>query len=256
VELLLKYINVFAETKAENIIAPGSAPVIEMPEILPVNMIIPVIFIFLFSLLAISAIVSFIVSGYSHVLNISLQDKEKANGEFISGVVKHYFKYTVYIFLHLLTFSLMIIVLVLASMPAMLSLKMVFQGHNDLVLASIFITLISVLVLFFGTVMYLMYSAYMYPSLTNFKKGAFFMARKVVNSYFWYLMPRFLGFVIVLTGWSLLLFTIDFGVANIAALVTSFILNVFVKLTVLFMFVFFLYHSFRVIKTELQNAQE
>lgn len=257
VSMALAYINIFAESKAQNIVAPGSAPVEEIPELIPVNILIPAIILFLFALFSISAILSFFVSGYSHVLNISLQPKEKTEGEFITGVTKHYFKFTIYIFIHLALTVLMGLVLFLASIPAVISLKLVFQGgFSDLILAAIFITLITLFVLFFALVSFMMYTSYMYPSLTNFKKGALFMARKVVNSYFWYLMPRYLGFIIIIAGWSVLMMLINYGIGSLAATIAAFVLNTFVKTTVMFLFVFFLFHSFRLIKNELQNASE
>ena len=251
----LSYINIFAEGEPESILSEA-APVVESEPIIPSNILLPSIVIFIFGLFAISAIISVFASGYFHVLNISLQPKERVKGEFLTGVLKHYFKYTIYIFLNLLTLCLLVIVVIFASFPALFSLKMVIQGgFNDLVLATIFIALISLFVLFFVVATYLMYTAYMYPALTNYKKGAFYMARKVVNAYYWYLLPRFLCFTTIILAWTVFLVLIDFGTITFAATIVTFILNIFFKIIVLFLFLFFLFISFRIIKNELQSME-
>lgn len=251
----LSYFNVFTDVEPEKIIPPGEMLSEQVPNLIPSDKILPTILLVLLSIVAISAIVSFFVSGYSHVLNISLTDKEKASNEFINGVVKHYFKFIIYISVHLLLSIILFFVLMLATLPSIFSLKLILQGgYSDLILSTIFIIIVSVIAILFVAIIFLMYTAYIYPALTNFKKGALYMSRKIVNSYFGALLPKFLLFMVLIIGWTFFLFAFEFGTLTFPATMAIFILNTLFKSTVVFLFVFYLFSTFKKFKDRLQES--
>lgn len=251
---LLSYFNVFAEIEPEKIVAPGALISEEIPGLIAANKVLPTIILVLLSLLALSAIISFIVSGYSHVLNISFTDKERTSDEFINGVIKHYFKYFVYIFIHIISTIVLLFVLLLASLPSIFSLKLIFQaGYSELILSTIFIIVISVAAILFLAIIYLMYTTYIYPALASYKKGALYMSRKMVSINFTTILPKYLLFMLLIILWTVFLLIFNFGILTFPSTIAVFILNAIFKFTVLFLFVFYVYHTFKKFKDGLQN---
>lgn len=208
-------------------------------------------------LFAFAAILSTYFSGYFHTLNLSLQpNKEKTPGEFKRGVMKHYFKFTIYIFVHVVILILTAVGAVFAMFPAKLSFDMVYSGgNNGLLMASIFLILLSVIVIAFIIAIILMYTSYAYPSLVCFKKGAGYMAKKVVNAKFWYILPRLMGFVIAFGAWQFFLGSIGYGLESLAATIAVFVLNAVLKTYLVFSFLFFVFFTFRQIKNVLQAEE-
>ena len=209
------------------------------------------------ALFILSAIVSVYFSGYFHVLNLSLRtDKEKAKGDFRKGISKHYTKITTFMFSNILIFIAAAIVLAFAFYPTILSFNMVSSGRNDLLAVTIIIFLISVVVVSYIFSIIMMYTLYMYPALTNFKKGAWYMAKKVVKAKFWYIMPRLMGFVVVLGIWQWFLVFKGYGLETFMGSLSMFILNGIIKTYMLLTLFFFVFFTFRQIKNGLQMEEE
>lgn len=210
-------------------------------------------------LFTLAAVVSIYFSGYFHILNASLKpNKEKAAGDFKRGLIKHYFKFTVYIFLHAIVVILTVIGAAFALFPAVLSFDMVYSGNNSLLLTSILLFLITAIVVVFIASIILMYTLYMYPALVNFKKGAAYMAKKVVNTKFWYILPRLMGFVILLALWQWFLIKIDYGIGmdkTFSSAIAAFVLNAIIKTYLVFSILFFVFFTFRQIKNALQTDE-
>lgn len=208
-------------------------------------------------LFAFSAILSVYFSGYFHTLNLSLQaNKEKAPGDFKRGLIKHYFKFTIYIFLHVVILLLAAVGAVFAMFPAKLCFDMVYSGgNNGLLMAAIFLILLSVIVIAFVIAIILMYTSYAYPALVCFKKGAGYMAKKVVNAKFWYILPRLMGFVIAFAAWQFFLMHIEYGLVSFEATIAVFVLNAILKTYLVFTFLFFVFFTFRQIKNVLQAEE-
>ena len=183
-------------------------------------------------------------------------NKEKVPGEFKRGLLKHYFKFTLYIFIHLVILFGCAVGAIFALFPAKLCFDMVYSGgNNSLLMAAIFLVLLSVIVVSFVLSIVLMYTSYLYPALVCFKKGAGYMMRKVVNAKFWYILPRLMGLVILFAGWQFLLFHLEYGLASLAASTAMFILNAILKTYLVFAFLFFVFFTFRQIKNVLQAEE-
>jgi len=142
-----------------------------------------------------------------------------------------------------------------AMFPAILSFNMVFDGNNSLLPASLFLFLITTIVLSFILSVIIMYTFYMYPALVNFKKGSFYMGKKIVNAKFWYIVPRVMTFVIALAAWQLFLAHMEYGLASFSSAIAAFILNGIVKTYLVFSLVFFIFFTFRQIKNALQTEE-
>lgn len=209
-------------------------------------------------LFAFSAVLSIYFSGYFHTLNLSLQaNKPKEPGECKRGIVKHYFKFSVYIFLYVMLLLASAVGAVFAMFPAKLSFDMVYSGgNNGLMLVSIFLILISVIVVAFVLAIILMYTSYVFPALVCFKKGAGYMAKKVVNAKFWYILPRLMGIIILFGAWQFFLMHIEYGLISFEASMAVFVLNAIVKTYLVFVFLFFVFFTFRQIKNVLQAEEE
>lgn len=209
-------------------------------------------------LFAFSAILSVYFSGYFHTLNLSLQaNKAKEPGECKRGIVKHYFKFTVYIFLHIMVLLACAVGAIFAMFPAKLSFDMVYSGgNNGLMMVSIFLILISVIVIAFVLAIILMYTSYVYPALVCFKKGAGYMAKKVVNAKFWYILPRLMCIIILFGAWQFFLIHIEYGLITFEASMAIFVLNAIIKTYLVFTFLFFVFFTFRQIKNVLQAEEE
>ena len=209
-------------------------------------------------LFAVTAVVSVYLSGYMHILNISLKpNKEKTKGEFKKGVIKHYFKFTFYIFSHIIIFLITAAGAAVAMFPAIISFNMAYSGKNELLLPSLFLFLLTLIVVVFIVSIIIMYSFYMYPALVNFKKGSFYMARKVVKAKFWYILPRVAGFVVLIMGWQYFMIKIGYGTNTneFAGAVAGFVLNAMFKTYVVFLLGFFVFFTFRQIKNAIQAEE-
>ena len=216
------------------------------------------VLVLLLCVFAFSAVISVYLSGYLHVLNISLKpNKEKEKGEFKKGLVKHYFKFAVYIFIYVIIVLSIAVGLAVAVFPALLSFNMVYTGgNNGLLLISIFLIIVSALVLSFVVAIILMYATYMLPALINFKKGAFYMAKKVVNAKFWYILPRLMAFVILFAIWQWIMADIGYGLSStITASFAAFAINAIVKTYLIFMLIFFVFFTFRQIRNALLTEE-
>lgn len=215
------------------------------------------IFVTALLLFAFSAILSTYFSGYFHTLNLSLQaNKEKNAGEFKRGLLKHYFKFTIYIFLHVVILLATAVGVVFAMFPAKLCFDMVYSGgNNGLLMAAIFLILLSAIVISFIVAIILMYTSYLYPALVCFKKGAGYMTKKVVHAKFWYILPRLMGFVLAFAAWQFFLVNIEYGLASYEATLAVFVLNAILKTYLVFAFLFFVFFTFRQIKNVLQAEE-
>lgn len=237
-----------------NVVAGATTP----ENTVTIGSVLLAILIIALLLFAFSAILSIYFSGYFHTLNLSLQaNKEKVPGEFKKGLVKHYFKFAVYIFLHVAILLVTAVGAIFAMFPAKLSFDMVYSGgNNGLMMVSIFLILLSIIVIAFVVAIILMYTSYVYPALVCFKKGAGYMAKKVVNAKFWYILPRLMCFVILFAAWQYFLGKIEYGLVSYAASMAVFVLNAIVKTYLVFMFLFFVFFTFRQIKNVLQAEEE
>lgn len=234
---------------AEGLVSSGTA--VSAGEVI-VGSIIGILILF-----ALSAVISAYFSGYYHILNLSLQaNKEKAEGDFKRGVIKHYFKLVFYMFIHLCIIVATIIAGIFAMFPAILSFNMVYKGgNNGLLLTSIFLFIISVLVVAFCVSLVFMYTFYMYPALISFKKGARYMANKVVNTKFWYILPRLMGMVLLFAGWQWYLVHVGYGLSSFQGALAVFVLNGMVKTYLTFSLLFFVFFTFRQIKNAINVGE-
>ena len=183
-------------------------------------------------------------------------NKEKLPGEFKRGLLKHYFKFSLYIFIHLVILFATAVGAIFALFPAKLCFDMVYSGgNNSLLMAAIFLVLLSIIVITFVISIILMYTSYLYPSLICFKKGAGFMMKKVVHAKFWYILPRLMGFVAAFIVWQIFLFNIEYGLVSVAGSMAVFILNAILKTYLVFAFLFFVFFTFRQIKNVLQAEE-
>jgi len=215
------------------------------------------VLISLIILFALITMVSVYLSGYFQIFNSSLKpNKEKTKGEFKKGLVKYYFKFTFYIFFHIIILLLTAAGAAFAMFPAIISFNIVYSGgKNGLLLTSIFLFLLSIIVIVFIISIILMYTLYMYPALVNFKKGSFFMARKVVKAKFWYIFPRVAAFVIALILWQWIIIKVGYGLDSLEGAIAGFLLNAIVKTYLVFCLIFFVFFTFRQIKNAIQAEE-
>ncbi|HHV97301.1 MAG TPA: hypothetical protein GXX37_12675 [Clostridiaceae bacterium] len=160
----------------------------------------------LFSIAVISAI---LLSGYLFKLNNAVNKKESQKGEFALGV-RQYFNKICFMNFSLLSLGVIVlIVMAIASVPALIITSALVGKGQDMLPQVLFVDVLTVFVLFFGLMFFRIYSLFWYPAVINNKEKPFKEARSITNRYFWRIVLVFTIFDIAYIGFRMLFVNLD-----------------------------------------------
>ncbi|MGI6778566.1 MAG: hypothetical protein ACOX7R_11330 [Acetivibrionales bacterium] len=200
-----------------------------------------IVFYFLIFVFMASVPTGLVLSGYLNIVNGAVTAKQQSGGEFFGGIGKYFFRIWFITFRVLLFGLIFIIFALVASVPAIIITKAAVEGNSGMTAAAMFVDILTVCVLFFGSVFFRTYAFFWYPVAMDGHKRAFSTAKKLVDVNFWKLVIRFAVFDII----YILFLTI---MMNIGSLPLRFAVNwVFASLYFSF-FITYIFATYRVIK--------
>jgi MFS family permease len=153
---------------------------------------------FLLVLLGLALVASLLAgalfSGLFQVLANTLGGNEKRPKEFIQGLKKFFLKIFLmtlraFLFAEFLTIFLMVV-----CVPAVVVTRAAFTDKPNLMLAAVFVDLLTVMVLFFGLMFSRAYIYFWYPAVIQGEKRPFSAGKKHVNQKFWGIIGRLFVF--------------------------------------------------------------
>lgn len=137
-----------------------------------------------------------ILSGYFNIVASAVEGREKERSEFIEGL-RHYFSKVFLISLRAVPFMLFLAVFMLiASLPAIIVTKSTLSDKPELLIAAVFIDILTIAVMLFGFLFSSAYIFFWYPSALKTVKKTFTYAKRLVDRHFWGIILRILLFYI------------------------------------------------------------
>lgn len=197
------------------------------------------------AILAFSIVVSLamglFLSGYFYCINNTITGKKKTKGEFMEGL-KGYFSRILTISLRVTIFGFAFIIFMMVSaIPAVVITRAAFTGRSDLILAAIFVNILTIGVIFFGMMFFRAYMFFWYPAAINCDKSFFVIAKRVVDRCFWDIVRTFVAFDVVFIGF-------EYAMLRIGRSPGTLVINWVFKTIFFLLYINFIFFTYR--KTE------
>lgn len=209
------------------------------------------------AILALSAIVSVFLSGYINVLIYSVEDKQKAKGEFVSGIKRNYLKTFVYLFLTIILSAVLFFFVLYSAIPTVFLLKLFLDGDTGVIFTMLIVALLTIIVMLFCVLFYGMYLSYILPSIAGLRKKNIRSGIKMTNMYAWYLLPKTTLFLLIAAILRFLLFVIDYGSDTIAFSVIVLLVTAILRSILYYIYFHFVFYTFIAMREDLYpNYQE
>ncbi len=160
--------------------------------------IIPSIAIFLAAALILGSLLAgLIFSGYFHIVRNTLEGIEKVKGDFTEGI-KRYFLRIFLITLRAAFFAGLVLgIMSIATVPAIIISRAAATTKPELMLAAVFVDVLTAGVLFFAYMFSKVYLLYWVPAAVKTDKKPFTYAKQLVDEHFWRVVARFIVFDLV-----------------------------------------------------------
>lgn len=205
------------------------------------------------ALIAASMAAAALFAGLFNIVNNVLDKKPKFKGEFVFGLKKHFLSlFTINLRVGLFSMLLTIFIMI-ACVPAIAATRAAAQDKPELVMGAAIVDVITFLVVFFCLLFYRSYILFWYPAALKFKRKTFSHGKRFVDSNFWRIAGRIVGYDIaflllgglLLTGKLALMHEMDMNFALMfALLVLDWIFKtVFSGIVIVYIFSFFKKHS-------------
>lgn len=162
------------------------------PSNLPAILITLAILTIIFSLMA-----GLLLPGYLMIVEDSLKRGEKTVGLFSNGIKTYFFKF----FLMTLNASLFTVLfalfLLIAAVPAIIVTRAVITSKPELMIAAVFIDILTIGVFFICLSFFKAYIFMWYTAAAKGEKHPFKVGKSIADRQFWSLATRLLGFDLV-----------------------------------------------------------
>lgn len=214
-------------------------------------------FLTILAVLAISAILSVLLSGYINVLISSVEDKQKVKGEFVSGIKRNYLKTFIYLFLTIVLSAALLFFVLYSAIPTVFLLKLFLDGDTGVIFTMLIVALLTMIVMLFCVLFYGMYLSYILPSIAGLRKKNIRSGIKMTNMYAWYLLPKTTLFLLIAAILRFLLFVIDYGSRTIAFSVIVLLITAVLRSVLYYIYFYFVFNTFVAMREDLfPNYQE
>jgi hypothetical protein len=172
------------------------------PDVLPYLVPGIVVFSMTFGLLF-----SLFMSGYFYVLNNAGSKASSKTGKlFAQGTRKLFLKIFVISSITMIALSIFSIFMLVAAVPLMILLRTVSIENIRMLLISVLVLLLTIFVLFLGSMYFRVYIYFWFPAAASGHKNPFRTGKKVADRYFWKLVFALFMFDVVLIS-GMFLFT-------------------------------------------------
>lgn len=153
--------------------------------------------IFVFSITA-GLAASLFLSGYFYVLNKTVNKASSKNGkEFIRGTRMLFTRMFIISSSAFAALCIFTIFMLVASVPLMIILRAVSIEKPQMLLISVLVMLLTIIVLFLGSMYFRIYIFFWFPAAVCGHKKPFRAGKKAADRYFWKLVFAFLVFDLV-----------------------------------------------------------
>lgn len=208
---------------------------------------------------AIGAILGVLCSGYAYTLYVTVITDGKTNGRrgkrsgtlFAEGINRRFGKMTAYFVVLILTSAVMTGLTAYSVMPAAMSIKNVIGGDTGSLLNMVLLTSVTVLILFFAIMFFVMYMSFLMPSIIAFRKGSVKVALRMVNAYCWYLIPRTFAFLIYIAAVTAAMLAASYGGSSAAGQVIALLLNWLLKSAGLYVYTYYVFSTYAAMKEDM-----
>lgn len=159
---------------------------------------IPILLLVLIGLaLVVSLLAGLLMPGLMHILDTTLRGREKEHGEYRHALAKLFGR----IFLMTLRATVITealgIFLMVGCVPAAVVTRAAFSDKPDLLMAAVFVDILTVIVLFFGLMFSRAYIFFWYPAAIRGERKPFQAGKKHADENFWGIAGRLFVFDIV-----------------------------------------------------------
>lgn len=149
-----------------------------------------------------SGITSLVFSGYYNTVYHSLDKKKRVKNSFLLGMQKYFLKvWGINILLSAVT-TVIVILTVLATVPAIVYLNAGISGNTQYLLIGIVFAALTIFVLFFTFMYFLIYITMWFPAIFANEKRPVKASKELVNANFWKIFARY--FIVVFAYIALL----------------------------------------------------
>lgn len=190
-------------------------------------------------------------SGYAQVLYLAVLGYKPKKGDFKSGINRHFVKMST-LFTVFVLFSFVFTILAAYSVvPAVMSIKIFFAGDSKIIFQMMLLTILTIMLLYFAIVFYVMYWSFSVPAIIGFKRGGVLVALRMVNGYCWYLMPRATLFILSLALIQSIMLLLNYGRSSTLFGLLVLVINWILKLALLFPYANFVFSTFADMKEDM-----
>ena len=159
------------------------------PEVMPALLL----FLILFSA-ASAAIAGAVFSILFQMIYNALEGKKRTKEEITGSLRKNFLRMALISLRVIAAGAATVIILLVASVPAMIAINASRSGKPELFLAALFISLLTAGIILFGLLFYRAYMFFWYPAAFYGERRAFPAAKKVVDRNFWSIAGKLLFF--------------------------------------------------------------
>ncbi|KNY27119.1 hypothetical protein [Pseudobacteroides cellulosolvens] len=152
---------------------------------------------FILILLFASILIGLIFSGYFNVINNAVGKKEKYKGEFLEGIKKFFLRISFVSLRAVLVSIIVLIVTLVASVPAVIITKSWLSGRADLTVVAAFVDVITIGVIFLIFMFYSTYISFWFPASVNNSRRWFLTGKENADKFFWKISVRYIVFIVV-----------------------------------------------------------
>jgi len=153
--------------------------------------------VFIFILLFVSIVIGLIFSGYFNIVNNAVAKKEKYKGEFFEGIKKFFLRISFVSLRAVLASIAILIVTLVASVPAVIVTKSWLSGRADLTVVAAFVDVITIGIIFLIFMFYVTYISFWFPASVNNNKRWFLTGKENADKFFWKISFRYIVFIAV-----------------------------------------------------------
>ncbi len=210
--------------------------------------IIPVIAIFLAGVVVVvSLLAGILLSGYFHIVGNTLAGVEKTKSDFAAGMKKYLWKIFFVTLRAVLILGMIILIMIISAVPAIIISRAAATTRPELMLAAVFLDILTAGVVFFGLMFSQVYLFYWYPAVIKDIRKPFRSAKRLVDSNFWQIVARFILFDAAFVVFAYLVIITPSAILKL--LLGWIFATAFIVLLVIYIF-----HSFG--KIMISNAQD
>ncbi len=220
----------------------------------PKEAILQILFFLLFAL-AVAAVVSFFTSVYIKKYYMAVSDIDRRKGEFLHNLLGTFLKTTFYFFALFITLPIMLLLIVFTIPLLYITISVFFTGKASWIVPMVLLCLMTLAVVFFVIVFYVVYFSYTQPAIAAFRKGGFMTSLKMTGGYCWYLMPKSILFLFVMLVVRVVLLAIHYGLSSEPTAWIILGITWLIRFIVYIIYTYFIYTSFVAIKEDMFSEE-